>query len=952
MSSTRSWKIPTSEEVARAVVLLGQPAQARYFFDRLNNPEWIQPLRELGVFRRPPPAGPEDEKGRRSYPLWPPSRYLARMASARPHLVRAIINEMTDTNNGVIHEDIVFAALNMPPEVAASIVPVIVERVRPHFPLLPAKLAELMVHVAAEGQEQSALLLAKLILTPIRRDTEPVHLGGELVDLGPAIEPPIPEHEYEEVLRTHFQRLVDRVGFPAIQTLGDILEQAVSKGESRGSGPQDHSEIWRPAIEDRQENIGSETKGLLVVGLRDAAVRLVHMTPTELGHVVLELEGRPWHIFRRIALHLLRTFRELPQGKTLSEERLRDRSLFDASWARNEYVQLLGAAFGQLSHGQQEEILSWIDSGPDLDAFRRFEEAWTGRIPPESDVERFRRMWQRDYLHLVAQHLQGRRAEFYRALVDELGEPAALDASSRVSSWVGPTSPATADEIRRMSGATLSEFLRRWRHRGTHFEPTPEGLGRVLAAVVKEEPKRFAVDARLFQGMDATYVRAIFRGLADAVEEGREFDWSGPFELANWALEQPRAIPGRESGSHDPDPHWGWCYQAIASLLNAGLRKDRIPREARAEVWRLLERLTHDVDPTPEEDQAEGMDPATRSINSVRGEAMHAVIAYALWHRRHAEAAGATEEVRAGFLSMPEVGRVLEERLDLAVEPSRTIRAVYGQWFPWLVLLDEEWARRWVNVIFPPADDLLPLWQAAWHTYLVFCTPYDSVFRVLRDHYRRGIEAITREHRDLGRDPDAQLAAHLMMYYTRNLIPLDDAMFSRFWELAPPRLAAHALSFIGQALSRDTEPIPEAVLGRLKALWDYRRDAIAQVGYDRAEEAAAFGWWFASNKFDPKWAIRELNTALRLAGTVRVDFKVIEQLSVLARAYPREAVDAVGMFVEGEQPWKIHGWREELRAIFVAALTSGDEATREKTRHIINRLGTRGYFDFRDLLGL
>jgi hypothetical protein len=68
---------------------------------------------------------------------------------------------------------------------------------------------------------------------------------------------------------------------------------------------------------------------------------------------------------------------------------------------------------------------------------------------------------------------------------------------------------------------------------------------------------------------------------------------------------------------------------------------------------------------------------------------MHIVISYALWVRRQAEAAGAAETIASGFGSMPEVRRLLEERLDVTIEQSRAIRAVYGQWVPWLVLLDD-----------------------------------------------------------------------------------------------------------------------------------------------------------------------------------------------------------------------------------------------------------------------
>ena len=46
---------------------------------------------------------------------------------------------------------------------------------------------------------------------------------------------------------------------------------------------------------------------------------------------------------------------------------------------------------------------------------------------------------------------------------------------------------------------------------------------------------------------------------------------------------------------------------------------------------------------------------------------------------------------KKGFESFPEVRFVLENHLDLAKDSSLAIRAVYGQWLPWLIFLDREW---------------------------------------------------------------------------------------------------------------------------------------------------------------------------------------------------------------------------------------------------------------------
>ena len=68
-----------------------------------------------------------------------------------------------------------------------------------------------------------------------------------------------------------------------------------------------------------------------------------------------------------------------------------------------------------------------------------------------------------------------------------------------------------------------------------------------------------------------------------------------------------------------------------------------IPSEERARVWRIIEPRLEDPDPSPDRDK--DSEPATVAINSVRGEALHAAVRYALWVERALEA----EESFAGI---------------------------------------------------------------------------------------------------------------------------------------------------------------------------------------------------------------------------------------------------------------------------------------------------------------
>lgn len=957
MNSTRFWKKPTPEQVDRSVVLLGQPAQARYFFDRLDNPEWIEPLRMRGSFKRPPRAQ-EDPSGKTiSHALWPASRYLARMASDRPDLVRDIILEMTETDNVSVLEDIVGAARKMPGSTAASLVPMLrntISRVFQHaiYAPLPELLAQLMVHLAKEGQEQTALDLAELLLTPRFEPRDPIEIQGERFVPGPNIEPVISEYEYEEVLKDQFLLVVQYVGRGAVRFLADLLEEVLARSRGRRDAPEDYSEIWRPAIEEHAQNVGSEVKSLLVAGLRDAAEAFITRYPERLRIVIEELESRPKRIYHRMALHLLERFREAPDAALLTRERLESQELFDARWPRHEYARLIRTSFATLPADLQARILGWIEVGPDVEDFQRARVEMGQPPPTEAEVLRYRRTWQRDRLALIGEGLRGQWVDYYRELTEELGEAEAPDFASRAFSWVGPTSPMGADDIKRMSVEEIVEFFGRWKGSREDFRPTPEGLGRVFSEVVRMDPQRFAQGATSFRGVDPTYVRSLFWGFESALGEHRSFEWVPVLTLARWVVEQPRDAPGREVEGRDADPDWEWCLKAIASLLRAGLQSNDLAFENREPVWNVLEALTHDPDPEHDGQDAGSMDPLTLSINSVRGEAMHAVVEYGLWLHRHFKQTGAEEEPRVGFGSMPEVARVLEQHLDPAVERTRAVRAVYGQRFPWLALLDHEWARKHADRIFPLEQADAALWDAAWNAYIVFCSPYNDPFRILTSQYLEAARRLSSDDRphDSSRDPESHLAEHLVILYARGVIRADDEVFVRFWENARPWLAAHALVFAGQSLRRDKEPIPADVLERLRQLWERRWVAIEAAGRERGAEAAAFGWWFIADRFDRGWALGQLVNALRVAGGTRVDFKVMEMLAAVASGYPRDAVAALELFVEGEEPWKIHGWRDEIRTILQIALASADSEAKTSAQRIVQGLGARGYFDFRELL--
>jgi len=957
----KSWKKPTLEKVQRAIALLVHAEQYRYFFDRLENPEWIEPLSSKGFFKTPPAVERDKDKRTIRLPPWPESKYLVRMTRYKPRLVAQIIQDMDNTNNAAVHLDLVEALLTMPADVAASIIQKAKTWAESPYILLPENLGQLISHLARGEKAEGAMAIARVLLDILpdprqKKSAEP----DEPYRLPPEPRARLDVQHYEQILKKNYPDLVRKVGLPALALLCDLLDRVIQLSRRRDDdqGPEDYSHIWHAAIEEHPQNIGHTIKGALVSAVRDAAELVVRSKQAPAEEVVKFLEHKRWKVFQRIALHVLKVFSD--QVVTLATARLTDRTLFEDIGVQHEYVLLLREHFPHLSSEDQAKILGWIEDAREVDKWKQWVEREKSRQPTKEEVARYREIWQQKWLARIG--IEGLPAEWrerYSDLVRRYGKSEHPESPGYMGGViVGPMSSKTADELKSMSVVEIVEFLKTWEPPENMFlEPSPEGLGRVLSSIVAEEPERFATEALEFQYLDPTYVRAVISGLGDALKQDKAFNWEPVLDLCDWVLSQPQEIPDRQVQELGADPDWGWTRKAIADLLPLGFedRPGVILIQLRENVWNILQPLTDDPNPTPDYERRYGgsnMSPATLSVNTTRGEAIHAVIRYALWLRRHLEKeSDAEERFTKGFSEMPEVREVLNAHLDPEREPSLAVRAVYGQWFPWLVLLDREWVLENVNRIFPVGQLEQLYFDAAWSSYLAFSEPFNDAFSILHEQYFQAIQRIG-SHEDVTQDfgnPEEELSKHLMVFYWRGKLALDDPLLNAFWEKGTDALRGYALSFVGQALLNTPEPISNEILARLRKLWEARSFVAKNDPANHEEEMAAFGWWFVSGKFDSEWVVPQLTTAIKIARKVDPDHMVVKELAKIMETYPLEAVKSLKIIVEGDSDgWGIYGWRQYARNILAIALQN--VTAKQEAESLIQYLGSRGYLEFRDLL--
>jgi hypothetical protein len=474
----KSWKTPTPDDVDKAVSLLTRSEQNRYFFDRLQNPEWIEPLLKKNFFRSPPKPFINDSRGTITHPPWPDSRYLARMATLKPDTILNIILEMPATDNSMVLQDLLDAALNMPPNFSVRLLQKTKTWVRSERPLFrPGKLAALVTHFVNGGYNEAGLDLARDLLE-ILPDPKAKAIPEDSESYHPPPEPTarFSEWDYKQVLKKDFPNLLEATGLKAFELICDQLENAVrlSRITPNDAGPEDYSYIWRPAVEDHTQNLSAGMKNVLVSAVRDAALQLAQRDGAVMSQVVRELEKRRWKIFHRIALHVLRLLGDA--ALSLAVDRLTDKDLFDDSNMRHEYSLLIQTFFPKLTEGQKGVVLGWIEQGPDLEKFRKTQEEWKGKPPTDEEVESYRKGWQVIRLAWFTDALPENWKKRYQTLVAECGEPQHPDFASPRTSWVGPTSPKSEEELKALTVAEIVHSSRIGYHKKDIFFHHPRGL--------------------------------------------------------------------------------------------------------------------------------------------------------------------------------------------------------------------------------------------------------------------------------------------------------------------------------------------------------------------------------------------------------------------------------------------------------------------------------------------
>lgn len=929
-------------------------AQYQYFFENLNSAAWLQPLYDHGFFRNPPE--PVRDGQYISFPLWPESRYLVRMAripEAQDTVLR-IAAAIPATENSRIHDDLADIALSLPPQQSAQLIPQLCAMIPNSVKLLLAeKIGNLIVHLAAGREGQAALQLAGVALG-LSPDPRFASSAEDKSLLSPSPLAHFRDWYYGRIVDRALPELVKCCGIDAVRSFAALLDDAIrySRNQEDG-GEEDYVYIRHPAIEHGKDR--DDLVSLLLCAVRDAAENLVTADATQFQPVIAILGKHKWVTFRRLELHLARTFPE--EGLAVAERGFEhDPGVIASGSLRHEAVLLLKTAFGRLTPDTQRRVLAWIDAGPSLESLR----SWIGDRGTDDEVRNAVDRTRLDQFSILEGQLPEPYQETYEVLKARFGPANPPDRVSYPSfGAISAQSPQSADELGGMSIEGVIEFLRTWVPGNDIFGPTAEGLGGALTSAVSRRPVEFAAAAESMQGLDPTYVRSLLAGLTVALKRGEQWEWGPVLRLMKWAIDQGREIPGRKGGLLVADPDWGWTRTAAIDLLSAGFEEaGRLPLDHRMLVWAVLQPLTDDPNPGTEDETGEKFDPSFLSINSTRGRAIDAVVDYAWWLRGHTDPVRkAAGQPPITFDEMPEVREVLDAHLDAGREPTLTIRSVYGRQLTSIAGLDWDWLRARIGRVLPDGTEDPQRFNAAWESFVSFNHPNTTLLTELVPAYRRAIAQIGHSGSFMRHpaSPNERLAEHLMVYHWLGTIDFGspDGLLEAFYAIASDTLRGHAMWFVGTSVSQWEEKAPPQVYERLRALAERRLDAARTAGgpTDFIYELANFGWWFASEKFNEDWALQTLLSVLRLTRKAAGEMEVVKLLAAKCVRYPIECVSCLRLMIEGDrEKWLLLGVESDAMELLRQAMGTTNPEAAMSARRLAEELIARGHFGFRALL--
>lgn len=481
-----------------------------------------------------------------------------------------------------------------------------------------------------------------------------------------------------------------------------------------------------------------------------------------------------------------------------------------------------------------------------------------------------------------------------------------------------------------------------------------------MATVFVANPTRFAEHINRVVTLGPVFAGAIIEHFANK-NNSPTIPWEFCLDLiAKIVHEQPRGNPPDELA----ETTWTTVRLSIVRLLQRGIYKATLfPMELFNRAEALLIKLLNDADPEPNDDNplpgyVGHDDPLTQSLNHVRPIALATLIQLQREQVKHA-----TGEVNQSHSTGRELDPVicvaLSQRLNPIIEPSPSVRAVFGCYLLLLYWLDKRWTESNLDLIFPIDENpkSVQFFLAAFNTFLVsyhYCN-YVELRKLL---YCKYVVAIQRLDTKLERrypDPVQGLAKHAIADYLFGDYALTDSISrDNLLEIFFTFADKDALYQAAWAAWHFCTEQPGRFWQKVKLLWTRRLDTVNGVG-SLVDYHSEFCWYVQLlpvishlESFADLWdmIIATLPYIFSSYETRNAWNKLEEYLEQQVQTEPLRAIELYRIMRSyTNDPYKFEPNDTRRKILETAAANEQSRSAALTLIDSIGRLGVHGYWD-------
>jgi len=952
-------RLPSKPDVEKLLKLLTEDIFHKYFFHDLENPNWIPLLHEIDFFLNPPGLI-EIGEGRFQQPIWHAGHYLMNYSVQYPNIIVDIAQNLV-TNNARAYSNIIKSLTQLEPNDA-------VKAVSSASNWLECPFGDLLLHdvkrylnllVNNQYYEEALIMIAGLLKPTIQGADVP----RSQVELRYVkVRPDYDDYWLKDIIRVHLPKLTKEIPIKILTVLEQNLVQTFELEKSLLDDEESigRASYWRSAIEDHLQNTSFDAyKDLLVDGIRDSLIEVCNKNKALGSEYISGYLSKDYSIFGRIALFLLRL-----NGKNYTDilsDVFADQMILDDSSVHHELYHLLKDQFLTLQEKERNQIIKWLFEGPaDKESISKWIVETEDPEKPDEELRKYYDYWTLRRMWAIRNYLVGEDKQRFEKLVNEYGEPDHPDFLAWSSGFHGidRTSPISQPEMLELSMQNIIQELKSYTPPSKSVQFSRENLAETLNSAVAEKPRHFTDLSRYLIDKDIRFIYTYhyLTGIKTAITRDEDIKLDPILDLCDYVVSEQ--IDPFESDEWHHEPGLKAAQFLVTNLIETILEKGRndllqLDEEEVQRIQTIIDILLQNPNPDLEDDLESSWDAATRSLNCIRGSAMHDLIHLARYLDKKAKQEKEDSEHKPEI--DPFVMSRLEEKFDKSLDPSPAVHSVFGWYTPLLEYLDHEWLVAHIPQIFPEDPNYDAFWLAAWDAYVSFNQVYSRVFKLLIPQYHHAVFLLDNpdDSERIGTTKGERLAEHLTYAYIYELIDIDseDGLYKSFYEKAEEKLRSHVAFWLVKAFGELNLNEDDPIWNRMWKLWEWRFEEAFYNKFDtHEEEISNYMRWLKHIPLGFEIVEPYLKTTVPFLKEGYHKTLVIDYLVENCGHYPYQTVEILHLLIKASKAEWFSISEENAGIILENAINSGNDDAISEAILLINLFGEREDFRWKEYL--